>query len=583
MPGARVLTVPSAFLFITGLLLSAGCATEDPAPEWDRVVGFWEGAFMPESGMNLTLVLHLFRDADERPQARVLLWEDSTQIQDDPLTRIRLNEDALSFYIEAKDTPFEGTLHPDSLRIEGRFLFPDGSAHPVRVRKVERPSLGDLRADSSLEFKDALHAVFTPAQLQEDLRFLRQALERDHPGLYAFLDQEAFDGQYADLYRSLDAPMPEGAFPRHIAPLVAAIRCAHTGVRPSDAFSNALERERRYFPFVVRMIDGRLFVLEGPGEAAPVVPGSEVVSINGVPAATLLSDLSARVPADGYNETYKVFQVNHAFPRLYAAYLGQPDRFELALRAPDDRRYTVEGAGLPFEEVGPRYPSVHPAITQGGALPLAFRTVDEADTGILAVGAFAAPDPERFMAYVADVFDELARKGIGHLILDLRGNSGGYPLLAADLLSYLADSAFVYFAQVDGAPVAFPGLYQPQPPRKTRFAGDVYILADGGCVSSAAHFISLVRYHGWGILVGEETGGTFYCHDNSVQVALPRTGIRVNIPRTAYQTAVSGYARGAGIRPDHPVAPTLQEVLDGVDAVMDYTLRLIRAQRAAAP
>ena len=77
------------------------------------------------------------------------------------------------------------------------------------------------------------------------------------------------------------------------------------------------------------------------------------------------------------------------------------------------------------------------------------------------------------------------------------------------------------------------------------------------------------------ILIGEEAGGSFYCNDGSKQLALPNTRIELNLPQLTFQTAVAGYEKGDPLLPDHYVKPSLEDLLSGRDAEMEYAMQLI--------
>lgn len=434
------------------------------------------------------------------------------------------------------------------------------------------PSLGHRH-----EAVDPLAQSFRPEQLREDLQFARRELEDRHPGLYRFTPKDSLDAAFERTYGLLNHPLREDDFLRLLAPLVATVRCAHTAVRPSEAYAAAMGREARLMPFVLTARGGHLYALSGLDDAAPVIPGSLVLSINEVPVEAVLARMLASVSADGYNETYKYHQINRDLALAYATWIDRPDAFELRLRSPGNELYDVRAAAAPSHDVARAYAPTNERTEPASGLPLSYAYVEDARTAVLGVRSFWAPDPEQFIAYLADVFGDLRRQGAEHLVVDLRGNTGGFPLLAAELLTYLADTSFVYFARSDDAPVEFPTLYELASPSPSRFEGDVYVLVDGACVSTAAHFLSLIRYHRWGTLVGEESGGSYYCHDNSVQVVLPNTGIQLNIPQRTYQTAVTGFEEGRGIEPDWPVTPTLHDLLEHADAEMTYVMTIIAA------
>jgi len=129
----------SSLLLVALLLISVmQCKKQPDIPGYEAIEGYWEGEFMP--GNNLTLVLDFYHKVSGKDHGRVLLFEGGQQIQDDPLKRITLTGNQLTFYIEAKQTPFKGEINGDSLQIRGNFYFPDGSIHPLVVKKIKRPS-----------------------------------------------------------------------------------------------------------------------------------------------------------------------------------------------------------------------------------------------------------------------------------------------------------------------------------------------------------------------------------------------------------------------------------------------------------
>ena len=139
------------------------------------------------------------------------------------------------------------------------------------------------------------------------------------------------------------------------------------------------------------------------------------------------------------------------------------------------------------------------------------------------------------------------------------------------LLRYLAREPFVYFAR---AVPLYAALMAPLAPRPNAFRGRIYVLADGGCFSTTGHFLSLIRHHRMATIVGEESGASYSCNDAHITTTLPATGLNVTVARLTFETAVSGLPPGRGIAPDHEVRPTADDILQGRDAVLDFTLAL---------
>jgi hypothetical protein len=70
-----------------------------------------------------------------------------------------------------------------------------------------------------------------PEQLREDFLILRRALEEGHPGIYRYTTRTELDKRFEEAEKALDRPMTVYEFYRIVAPVVAAIKCGHTGVR----------------------------------------------------------------------------------------------------------------------------------------------------------------------------------------------------------------------------------------------------------------------------------------------------------------------------------------------------------------
>ncbi|MBN1481418.1 hypothetical protein EH223_03535 [candidate division KSB1 bacterium] len=536
------------------------------------IEGFWEGEFMP--GNNLTLIL-TFHQENDGTIGRILLFQASVQIQDDPLTDIKLTKNLLSFVIAAKNTPFSGTVTSDGLHIAGEFEFPDGSVHPVAVNKVARPTLGNFaELTKEPQVSDPL-IKYTTDELHDDFKYLRRQLQNIHPQLYLYTAKENFDELFENTLQSINSAKTADDFFRLIAPVVAQARCVHTGIRLADEFLQATSNRKTRLPLDIKYIDNKAYIITDYSHNPAIQAGMQVLSINGMSSSNIWQQLVACIPADGYNQSQKTFVINNNFSSAYSSYIAHCEQFDLeCLTSTGEKmsvRVTAQTPGTLEQAIHQRYPE---ALTHN-SLPMIMQIINQSKTARLTVKGFWAPDPEQFMSFLQESFSRLKTENIQNLILDVRGNKGGHPFFAAELLSYLARSEFIYF-ELPEEQGEFAPLYKPMPYKKDHFTGDIYILMDGGCLSSTGHFLSLVKYHKIATLIGEESGGSFYCNDGSIQVALPNTKIVLNLPQTTFQTAVDGFEKGDPLLPDFEVKPTLADVLNGQDVVLDYALQLIQ-------
>ncbi|NIR47352.1 hypothetical protein GWO43_02605 [candidate division KSB1 bacterium] len=537
--------------------------------DFDRIVGYWEGEFMP--GNNLTLVLHFSRGETLKPMGRVLLFQGTAQIQDDPLSKILLKEKQLTFFIEAKSTPFEGEVDANLGQIRGHFRFPDGSLQPVLLQKVDKPSVRH-----PLDAPKDVHAKYSVEQLQEDVRFLREKLGNTHPQLYLYSSKSELDHSFQEIVTHIKTEMREDAFFRLLAPAVARVKCSHTGIRFSEAFLKSLEEVPVLLPIKIRVFGENAYIIDNYCDAE-IRPGTEILAINGVSVPEILKQMMVSLPADGGNLSAKRFAINQDFASMYAHYIELSDHFRLELLAQDDKHVFLELPAATLKELTDR--STTSRGGQADALPAHFEILENSSIGVLTVSAFMARDWQRFLQLFESSFNTLKTQKTQNLILDVRGAMGGHPFIASELFSYLVHSDYVYFAKPEERGELAP-LYELQEPKPNRFEGNLYVLMNGGCLSTTGHFLSLVKYHELGTLVGEAAGGSFYCNDNSIQLTLPNTGMRVNIPQTTFETAVRGFKKGAPLLPDYEVKPTLQDILNQFDAEMAFVQNLIKTRKS---
>jgi C-terminal processing protease CtpA/Prc len=188
--------------------------------------------------------------------------------------------------------------------------------------------------------------------------------------------------------------------------------------------------------------------------------------------------------------------------------------------------------------------------------------------------SFHYHDPALYQKKLADCFNEIERGKIGNLIVDLRGNTGGDPALAADLLTYFLSAPVPYLKEPETE--RYAGLLSPQPPKDSRFNGKAYFLCNGNSLSSTGHFLALVKQHHLGTIVGEIPGGSFYCNDESQLFDLPNSGLQVSVAQTTLVAAVQDFRKGDEIIPDVVVKPALADFLNQRDRALEFIMSDMR-------
>jgi len=88
----------------------------------------------------------------------------------------------------------------------------------------------------------------------------------------------------------------------------------------------------------------------------------------------------------------------------------------------------------------------------------------------------------------------------------------------------------------------------------------------------------MTKYHKWGILVGEESGGSYICNGCVENYTLPNTKIILNCTRCVYRTNVHGFTREHGIMPDIEIKPKIEDLIQKRDTVMEFVLEIVKGK-----
>ena len=304
-------------------------------------------------------------------------------------------------------------------------------------------------ADASLP-PGVIGKTIEPDKLVADFRLARQALEEGHSGIYRYTPKEELDGLFDRAEKSLTRPMNAVEFYRILAPVVAAIKCGHTGVGLPEEMQKAYSTKALLLPLQIRVLAGKVYILRDFSDGATTLAGREIRSINGVPAAKIVETMLATTPGDGDSQTCRLARMGGwALARRLPALLGVQSPFEVTVwDAKENRETTVhlEGKELPRlqEAARAKFPQ-----DQGDETAGEFKLEDEGKIAVMKINGFGGfVDKARkksLREFYREWFEAMNERGTKSLILDLRDNGGGEDELGKLLLSYLLDEPFKYY------------------------------------------------------------------------------------------------------------------------------------------
>ncbi|RIV22465.1 hypothetical protein DYU11_15730 [Fibrisoma montanum] len=462
----------------------------------------------------------------------------------------------------------------------------------------------------------SLTKTFPAAQYQEEVSLLRKALEESHPGLYRYTPKHALDSLFDHTTAQLATDKPLGVYYRLLATLLATVRCAHTQLAPPPKWDQTI----RVLPYNILFINGKTYITVNATshQDTLLIPGSEVISINGKPIEGIREQIKRHLFVDGYSQAGREAALSKNFGGYYYLLVEQPDSFVVEMRRYRTGELVRQNVAAVTASDWLKNAQTNPvnkvlwdrwrALQKKESVRLEWT---DTQTAVLTIRGFGdnKKDPKLYQQF----FRELQNKKAKNLIINLRDNTGGWDKLGYELFSYLIDKPTRYYDSLTTVTNTIPYLKytdldekfvkslpkyllplgngrfslkakdEPglalQQPRPERFSGQVYVLMNGMSASTTAEFTAAAHANQLATFVGQETGGAYQGgHSGEFAVlTLPHTKLRVSIPLVRYKMAVgtSGPLQ-RGTLPDYTVQPTIEEAIDGIDTVMNFALELIR-------
>lgn len=421
--------------------------------------------------------------------------------------------------------------------------------------------------------------LMSAERLAMDFVAFRQELEREHAGLYRYKPKKAVDKLLDTSLLSINHPMTRLEFAKKVMRVISFIQDGHTSGNISSLLLKSYQEQGKLFPLYLYFTAERAFVRCSNTAAFPA--GTEILAINQRSISQIKHQLFDYLPSDGTITTKKTHTLNNgAFAFLHRWILGNDSLFVLKYKDLKGHVKTDTIAAMSAKDIDCE---TNNPVAAPQDLYLQY---PQNDIALLTLKTF---DENRlihtrlnFKEFLQTSFAELNAKKISKLIIDLRGNSGGFNDYGSLLYSYLTHKPFRYFASQQSTSKVFTvednyllGIQQPQ---VTNFKGDILFLINGLTFSTAADFCAIAKSNNRGKFIGEESGGGYYGNTSGqiTRIELPYSKLNLTIPRYNYLMAVQkARFSDRGVLPEYMVSPTIEEVIKAKDVQLQYAIRLI--------
>lgn len=466
---------------------------------------------------------------------------------------------------------------------------------------------------------------YTVKELKADLATYKKQLEKVHTGLYVYHTKAEFDAYFQQLESSIIAPMTDIEFHRLTFPLNQLIANGHTRPIPSIGYMDGVLFEWEILPFEVYVDKGNLYVLRNLSDEESIKDGSIIHNINGENAMIVYNDFVDQIWRDGFNKTGPETDGYEIFNEWYAYLKGLPKVFELEIENPIGSRTKLTITPKTMKAMQTlkqiRYPNAPKDWEEDPkAKPLELTIEDNIAT--MTIRSWDVDDykdkGQKFKRFFKKSFEEMETANIEHLILDFRNNGGGAPVPTIELFAYLHPEPFTFYKSITSNigkiednelygiewfyrvmyKAAFKkkgdkyvpngllklfgvkGLKKSQP-NKAIYKGKIYVLTNASCFSATGEMTSILKSHNRAIFIGEEPAGNPNTNSSGLQavMTLPNTRNRIVMPFWQWEMNTTFENTGYGVKPDYPVRPSIQDMIDGRDVVMEFTMDLIRENK----
>ncbi|MES2773345.1 MAG: S41 family peptidase [Bacteroidota bacterium] len=467
---------------------------------------------------------------------------------------------------------------------------------------------------------------YGPNELKQDFDVAWKTWQQNHPSLYWYNPKDTVDKGFNELENSLTDSLTEMEFRNRLAMAAEKIKCGHTSVRLSKGFGkySARQRYELQFPIAMKTWGGDSLVVSGNAfrRDSDLVRGTIIRSVNGRPAAELISQMGRLISADGFGNNFKYQVLSNSFPTYYRYTFGLSDYYTFEYVAPDGstkfkrlfnynpRADTLDRRRIATPQARPQKPSKK-ELRNFELLSNRSLRIDTANhLAYMLLNTFSKNKLNRFFR---ESFRTLKEQNIPNLVIELRENGGGNISKSTRLTRYISDHAFKVAdsAVAVNFKYAYPGsvkhgfwyklehwLVSPfrknglyhfkqlerrhyKPFKKNHYDGQVYIITGGYTFSAATLFIHPLKGQKNVTVIGEETGGGAYGNTavNIPDVVLPNTGIRVRLPLYRLVVDKNLPHDGRGILPDIYVPPGSSYLRKNEDPKMEKIRQLIREKK----
>ncbi|WP_299214946.1 S41 family peptidase [uncultured Aquimarina sp.] len=336
-----------------------------------------------------------------------------------------------------------------------------------------------LSSCASVEkYNQQISKTHSPEELHRDVDHAYKKLKKLHPDVNWYISKGELDKKIDDLKNELTEPLTTKEFYKLFAPVITSIKQGHLSIHTPVKKQTKKEikgKGKRGSPFNSLSFytsANKLFVKKVFKGDTTLIPGSEVISVDGEKVNDLLESFKILHASDGYNETFIPEFIGSRFGFFYSNTHKQKDSILLHLKLEDSlydkylyanydkiktssQKDTVRSEKRKLSRSDKKiaketrkkirkknYKYGYNKKTNEYNRNFIFLESDaDSPIGYLKIRSFTNGGYKEFYK---ESFAKIDSAQCKSLVLDLRGNLGGRLVEIDDLYSYLTDKEYVF-------------------------------------------------------------------------------------------------------------------------------------------
>ncbi len=463
--------------------------------------------------------------------------------------------------------------------------------------------------------------TLSPKKMKKDLEELLNTVNA-HPDPYTKISKEAFQSIVDEVEKNISIELDQIDFYKNMARIVAAIRDGHSRVFMPNSWLSNIRKKNGVFPYEMYLTnDGKLFVMKSYGdEQLPL--GCQILEINGMKVEEFVKEVSSFTSYE--TVPFCNDKISRSFEFMLYLVFKKVDEVKFKFLYAKESEAVIKT--MPYKEWKTQKKDLREErdkkIARGE--PYDFSIIKPGIAKI-DIFSFSVSNIEKFNFFLNKTFKEIENEKVHSLIIDVRGNYGGWPKVASELFHYIHQGYFKTMAQssmkishpyrryftdanpiLRNASIALPArrhfvdidqvlngkidsyvkedAFFNEAPIKERFEflGDCYLLIDRKSYSASSSFASTFQCYSMGYIIGEPTGGTKIFRANAIFKTLPATSFVVRMSTTKLYTTCFD-EEDQPITPNVEVIPSILDKVHKVDSPLNMALMMIKkVQKAKA-